>query len=306
MRVIIAGGTGFIGRALSRVLVEDGFEVSVLTRGAKKTASRGVERVHWDGRSSDGWADHVEGAYAVVNLAGENVGNGRWNNQKKRDLLESRINAVTAIVETIRQAKKRPRVFLQGSAIGYYGRSDDTPLDEESPSGVGLLAEVARRTEEATLAAAELGVRRIVVRTGVVLERDGGALPRLLMPYKFLAGGYPGSGKQWISWIHLLDEVHAIAFLLKNEGLEGAFNLASPNPVPMADFCRHLGRAIGRPTWLRFPASIIRLVFGEMADEVLLSGQRVLPKRLLEAGYEFRHPELSSALDEIFSTGRKH
>jgi uncharacterized protein (TIGR01777 family) len=163
---------------------------------------------------------------------------------------------------------------------------------------------VAARTEDAASAFSDLGTRLVILRTGVVLESSGGALPRILLPYRFLAGGYPGNGKQWVSWIHRADEVRAVSFLVENENLEGPFNLVAPDPRQMRDFCIQLGRAIGRPTWVRFPAFLLRLMFGQMADEALLSGQKVRPDRLLEAGFEFRYPQLTSALDDLFSAER--
>jgi hypothetical protein len=209
-------------------------------------------------------------------------------------------------VEAIGRAKKKPSVFLQGSAIAYYGTSDDQTNDEGSPPGDGFLSEVVQRTEEAARRVEEQGVRCVLLRTAVVLDQGGGFLPRILMPYRFFAGGYPGSGRQWVSWIHRADEVRAITYLLENKNLEGPFNLAAPEPRRIRDFCLQLGNAINRPTWFKFPASLMKLVFGEMADEVLLSGQKVVPNKLLQAGFEFRFQDLDSALNDILSRDSQH
>ena len=307
MRIIITGATGFIGRALCRELHTD-CEVVALSRDAKRAA--GVvgdcaRVVEWDGRTTSGWAGGVAGAHAVVNLAGENVAAGRWSRVKKDGIRQSRLHSARAILDAIEVAGSRPSVLVQASAIGFYGSRADEALDEDSATGDGFLADVCRRVEAVAGRSETRGVRSVIIRTGVVLGTDGGALPRLMVPFRFYLGGHVGRGRQWFSWISLRDEVRAIRFLIEHSAARGVFNLTAPEPVTMKVFCRSLGAVLGRPAWTAVPGSIVRLFAGEMAEEVLLAGQKVLPKRLLEAGFEFEHPDAKSALTAIIQ-GDKH
>jgi uncharacterized protein (TIGR01777 family) len=302
VRIIITGATGFIGRALAKELVGAGYEVVVLSRNpktAKGLFEDKISAVRWDGNSSEGWKDYVNGAFAIINLAGENIAAGRWTKKRKQAILESRLNAGKAIVEAVKQAQQKPKVVIQSSGIGYYGSGSEEMLDESSPPGEGFLPQVAKQWESSTKEVESLGVRHVVIRTGIVLGMDGGALPRLVRPFRFFVGGHLGSGKQWFSWIHISDEVRAIRFLVGKEELRGAFNLTSPGALQQKQFCKILGKAMSRPSWLPVPGLLMRLFMGEMAEELLLSGQRVIPKRLLEAGYEFQYLEAESALHEI-------
>ena len=217
----------------------------------------------------------------------------------KRAILQSRLDAGRAVVEAVKLAGVKPEVVVQASGVGYYGPHGDEVLDESWPSGADFLSDVARQWEASTKAVAAMGVRQVVIRTGAVLERSGGMLPRLLLPFRLFVGGPPGSGRTWLSWIHRDDEVAAIRFLVENDGAHGIFNLTAPEPLTMRDFCRLLGQVIGRPSWLPVSASVLRLLFGEMAEELLLSGQRVLPRRLLEAGFQFKYPTAETALRAI-------
>jgi len=301
MRVVITGATGFIGKALCAELHKD-YELVALSRNAaraQRTIGHLAKVVHWDVKTADGWEQQADGAFAIVNLAGDNVGSGRWSKSKKSRILQSRLDASSAIVETIKQLSKRPVVFVQASAVGYYGSRRDERLDETSDSGTGFLAEVCRLAEGFAAEIEGLGVRYLAIRTGIVMGRGGGALEPLMKQFRFYLGGYLGSGQQWFSWIAIEDEVAAIRFLMENENLNGAFNLTSPNPVRMKEFCTVLGRVLHKPVWLRVPGFAIRAALGEMADEMLLSGQCVLPKRLLEAGYEFKYTDLEKALKAI-------
>ena len=301
MRVIVTGATGFIGSALCREL-EGSYEVVALSRDAER-ASRSVgdsaRVVEWDGRTAGGWACEVEGALAVVNLAGDNIASGRWTESKKRSILRSRLDCSRAVADAVKRARAKPRVVVQASAIGYYGDRGDEELDESSGSGAGFLSDVCRQSEGFAAEFEGMGVRCAVIRTGVVLGRAGGALPRLMQPFRYYLGGHIGSGRQWFSWINLEDEVAAIRFLLEHEDMKGVFNLTSPQPVTMKEFCRELGRAMCRPAWLAAPIFVARLALGEMAAEMLLAGQRVLPRRLLDAGFEFKCSKVQSALDDI-------
>lgn len=298
MRVVVTGATGFIGRALCKALYRD-YEIIALSRRidhARQSIGHIAKVVEWDAKTPAGWKDEADGAYAMINLAGENAGSGRWNKARKSRILNSRLDATSAIVAAIREVENKPKVVVLASAIGYYGSRQDEQLDESSAPGEGFLANVCRQVERFVEEIESLGVRCVAIRTGIVLGRHGGALPRLVRPFRFFLGGHLGSGNQWFSWISLDDEIAAIRFLLEHEPLRGAFNLTAPQPVTMKEFCKTLGKALHRPSWMHVPAFILRLALGEIADEMLLSGQRVSPKRLLEAGFEFRYPEVEKAL----------
>jgi len=298
MRVVITGATGFIGRALCRELHKD-YEVTALTRDTRravKSVGDWAKVVEWDGRTTGSWIRQADGAFAIINLAGENVASGRWNTLKKAGILHSRLDSSRAVLEAIKQVDKKPTVVIP---------CGDKGLDESSPAGKGFLADVCRKSEIIASQIEEAGVRCVVIRTGVVLGNDGGALPEIMRPFRFFLGGHPGSGRQWFSWISLEDEVATIKFLMENENLKGVFNLTSPQPLTMKKFCRKLGWIIRRPSWLFFPGFIMRLALGEMANEVLLSGQRVLPKRLLDAGFEFKYTDVKKALKAIKAQRRK-
>lgn len=300
-RVIISGATGFIGRALCRALRTD-YELVALSRDATKAAvSVGdlAKVVEWDGRTTSGWARYVEGAHAIVNLAGENIASGRWTQAKRDSVVQSRTNGANALVDAVRGARKKPAVVVQGSATGYYGSRGDEALDEGSGLGEGFLAEVCRKAESIAARVEREGTRCVAIRTGLVLGREGGILAKFITPFRFCLGGHVGSGRQWISWISLDDEIRAIRFLLENDQTNGAFNLAAPNPVTMKQFARTLGRVLRRPAWTFVPGVAVRLALGQMAEETLLASQKVVPNRLLEAGFEFRHPQLQGALETI-------
>jgi uncharacterized protein (TIGR01777 family) len=300
--VVITGGTGFIGRALCRKLSENGYEVAALTRnrdGAKALLGDRAVAVQWDGRTASGWLEVASRADAIINLAGENIGGGRWTPSRKSAIRESRVQAGRAVVEALRLASPRPRTLIQASAVGLYGSRGDEEIDERAAPGEGFLPDTVRHWEESTREAEDLGVRRVVLRSGLVLGRSGGSLPRFLTPFRFFVGGPVGSGEQWVSWIHRDDEVGAIRHLLARRDLSGVFNLASPNPVRMKEFARTLGRALRRPAWFRVPAFLLRWIYGQMAEETILEGQRVLPKALLRGDYRFLYPELGPALRQI-------
>ncbi len=307
MRIVITGATGFIGRALCHDLYGD-YDLVALSRDARKASGivgQYAKVVEWDGRTTGPWAGEVSGAEAVVNLAGENIAAGRWSRARKADILQSRTHAARAILDAIEMAKDKPKTFVQASAIGFYGSRTDETLDEASAAGTGFLAEICRRVEMIAERAERLGVRWTIVRTGVVLGIGGGALPKLMRPFRFHLGGHVGTGRQWLSWISLEDQVRAIRFLIENPGARGVFNLTAPEPVTMKAFCRALGEVMGRSSWTVVPGFVLRLALGQMADELLLGGQKVVPKRLEEMGFEFRYRDVGSALAEIIR-GEKH
>ena len=301
MRVIISGATGFIGQALCRELRGD-YELVVLTRDARRAAATVKECakiVEWDARTTSGWAGQVEGAFAVINLAGENLAAGRWTPSKKMSILQSRTNSANAIADAVEGARNKPRVVIQASAVGYYGSRGDETLREDSSPGDGFLAEVCRKAESVVARVGRQNVRCVLLRTGIVLGLEGGVLPRLMRPFRFFLGGRVGSGRQWVSWIGLPDDVRAIRFLMESQGLSGPFNVCSPKPVTMKELSRELGRILHRPAWAVLPGFAARLAFGEMADEVLLTSQQAIPKRLQEAGFTFRYADLRAALEAI-------
>jgi len=300
-RIVILGATGFIGRALSRSLLEADYEVVALSRNkikGKEILGEQIRIAEWDSKSAKGWEDLANGAYAIINLAGENLGSGRWTEKKKKAILESRLNAGKAVGMAVNLVQSKPKVVIQASAIGYYGSRSDEILNESSLPGKGFLSEIAKRWEESTKEI-EPQVRRVTIRTGIVLGRGGGTLDRLAQLFRIFLGGHFGNGRQWFSWIHLDDEVEAIQFLLEREDLRGVFNLSAPEQLRMKDFCRILGEIMKRPSWLPIPGFALRLFLGEMAEEMLLSGQRVVPERLIEAGYRFVYPKPEPALKEI-------
>ncbi len=300
MRVIITGGTGLIGRALAASLAGDGHEVIVLSRnpGRAKGLPPGVRAIGWDGASAQGWGQWVDGAAAIVNLAGENLAEGRWTPERRRRIQGSRQRAGHAVMQALEAAAARPAVLIQASAVGYYGPHDDEFVDEGMPPGRNYQAEVCQVWEASTARAEQLGVRRAVIRTGVVLSRQGGALPRMLLPFHFFVGGPLGSGRQWFPWIHLADEVAAIRFLIDRADAQGPFNLCAPNPVTNAELAKTIGRTLHRPALIPVPAFVLRLLFGEMAA-VLLEGQREQPAALLRLGYQFGYPALAPALADV-------
>ncbi len=300
-RVVIAGATGFIGQTLCRELHGD-YEIVAVSRDATRGAGlvgqyAGV--VEWDARTASSWARHVDGAHAVINLAGENLAAGRWTPARKAGMVQSRTNSANAVVDAVAGARNKPAVIIQASGINYYGSRNDEVLDESSEVGDGFLADVCRRTEAIATRVEKSGVRPVLVRSGLVLGCDGGALPKFMMPFRFYIGGHVGSGRQWVSWISLQDEVRAIRFLMEHPQAQGAYNLAAPNPVTMKQFARVLGRVLHSPAWTFVPGFALRLALGELADEALLASVKALPNRLLEAGFKFHYPELQDALEAI-------
>ena len=307
MRVIITGGTGLIGSALAANLAKDGHETIVLSRNPARHAGKfpqGVQILPWDARSASGWGHLADGADAIVNLAGENLaGTGffpsRWTAERKRRIRDSRLNAGKAVVEAVEAASLKPRVVIQASAVGYYGPLGDEIVDESHPPANDFLGQLCQAWEASTRAVETMGVRQAAIRTaGIVLSPTSGALPLLMLPYRLFVGGPLGDGKQWYAWIHPADEVAAIRFLIEMEDASGPYNLASPEPLTNAQFGQTLGRVLGRPSWFPVPGFALRLLFGEVAS-VVLTGQRVIPKRLQEAGFTFQFGNLESALRDL-------
>jgi uncharacterized protein (TIGR01777 family) len=295
MRIIVAGGSGFLGRALVHACRREGHEVTVLTR-----QPRGDNDVRWTpGSGARAWAATLERSDAVVNLSGEGIADQPWTEARKRAIFDSRVAATRALTDAIRVCAHPPRVFLSASGIGFYGTRADGPVTEDSPAGSDFLADVCRAWEKETEGAA--GVSRIVLlRTALVLARDGGALPRMAMPFRFFVGGRLGSGRQYVSWIHLADWVGMVRWALSTAAVAGPLNVTAPSPVTNAEFTRELAAAMHRPALFPVPALALRIILGrEMADTMLLEGQQALPAKAQRLGYQFRFVELGRALQEV-------
>ncbi|PYS63957.1 MAG: TIGR01777 family protein [Acidobacteria bacterium] len=285
MKILVAGASGLVGSALIPSLESDGAEINRLVRSSPK-----ANEIEWHPNHGGIDATRLEGFDAIINLAGENIAEGRWTDEKKRKIRDSRVDGTHLLSEAIAKLATKPRVFLCASATGFYGDRDDEFLDETSDSGGGFLANVCRDWEGATESAAKAGVRVVNLRFGPILAREGGMLGKMLTPFKLGMGGKVGSGKQ------IDDVVGASKLALPDESIHGPLNVVSPNPVTNEEFTKTLGEVLSRPTVMSIPAFAARLAFGEMADEMLLVSQRVAPKKLNEAGYQFKHPELESAL----------
>lgn len=305
MRIIITGGTGLIGRKLATSLLPDGHEVIILSRspGGATRIPAGARLEIWDGKTAQGWGELADGAGAIINLAGESLGGTgflppRWTVALKQKIFESRSNSALACIEAIRAAKKKPEVLIQSSAIGYYGAQHDEILTEDSPAGTDFQAQVCIAWEASSSEVEDMGIRRVLLRTGLVMDHNEGIFPRFALPYRLFAGGPFGDGKQWMSWVHIDDEVAAIRYLLQQKSLSGPYNIAAPNPVRNKEFGQVLGRVLHRPSLIPVPAFAVKMMLGEVAT-LALDGQRVIPKRLQEAGFSFKYENLEDALRDI-------
>ncbi len=306
MKVVVAGGSGFIGRSLIKRLAGDGHSVVLLSRSLtpKAPLPAGVTMARWDGVTKGEWWSAVDGADAVVNFSGESIAEGRWTAARKRALTDSRLKSTRAIVDAVAGAHARPGVLVNISAVGYYGDVPQGDVLESYPSGRGFLPELSVQWEREAMLAARSGARVALPRLGIVLDADGGALPRMALPFRLFVGGPLGSGTQWMPWIHLDDVLGIILKAIRDPALEGPVNVSAPGIVRMSEFCRELARVLNRPSWFPVPSFVMRLLLGEMSV-VVLSGQRVIPRKALDAGYAFRYPDLPSALASIFARDRK-
>ncbi len=301
MRVIITGGTGTIGKPLSQQLLNDGHEVIVLSRSPDRKARSmptGVRMEKWDAKTAQGWGHLADGADVIINFAGASI-DGRWTDSYKREILSSRVEAGHAVLEAIRSAKQKPKTLVQASAVGYYGADrGDTVLTEKAAPGGDFLAQVCFDWEASTAEAESLGVRRVVSRTGIVLTNEGGAWPKLVLPFRAFAGGPVGSGKQFYPWIHLEDEVRAIEFLIGNGDARGAFNLSAPTPRRNQEIAKTIGKVMGRPSFLPAPAPALKIALGEMST-IVLDGQRAVPTKLESLGFTWKYPTIEEAVREL-------
>jgi uncharacterized protein (TIGR01777 family) len=303
MKVLIAGATGMIGTNLVVALQKSGHSPIVLTRSMLKARllfNEDVKYAEWDSDTKHSLKNVIEEVDAVINLAGENLNAKTWTKTQKKVIIDSRVEAAQTLAKAIATATKKPKTFLQASATGWYGKECNAPADETAPKGTGFLADVVEQWENADDEVEKLGIRYVLMRTGVVLEPNEGALSAMALPFKLGVGGHFGKGDQFISWIHIKDEIRAILFLLENEDLSGTFNLTSPNPVTMRNFATALGKSHNRPSWFHVPAPFLKLLMGERAKEMILSSTNVIPKRLVESGFEFSYPDIQEAFNDLF------
>jgi uncharacterized protein (TIGR01777 family) len=301
MNVLVAGGTGFIGSGLVRRLTEEHHRVVLLTRNTRRAMAPDIGLVQieqWDGKTLQNWVHNLEEVEGVVNLAGESIGSRRWTESRKALLVSSRLEPTRTLVSGITKVKKRPSVLVNASAVGYYGEVESGDVTESHPPGNDFLANLCRQWEGEAQKAEEFGVRVVRMRFGVVLGRDGGALERMMLPFKFFVGGPLGSGRQWFPWVHRDDVIGAIIFCLQNPNIFGPVNVTAPDQVTMREFSQVLGKTMHRPSWARVPAFVLRGVLGEMAGTIL-TGQCAVPTKLEEAGYAFRYPKLDGALRAV-------
>ena len=294
-RVLITGASGLIGAALQKSLRAKGYEMLLASRKEPEAKNE----IQWN--SDTGFADddlhRLEELDSVIHLAGESIAGLRWTDEKKKAIRDSRVYGTRTMIEAFARLEKKPEVFISASAIGFYGDRGDDEMTETSSAGDTFLSEVAKEWESEARRAEDMGIRTVLLRNGIVLSKDGGALGTMITPFKFGVGGVVGSGKQWMSWVSLDDVVEVVNFAIENEKVRGAINVASPNPVTNEEFTKTLGEVLYRPTFLPLPEFAVNLVFGEMGDALLIHSTKVLPKRLLDAGFKFKFPDLRSALE---------
>jgi uncharacterized protein len=300
MKVLVTGATGLIGRRLCASLAEDNHEVKGLSRSPGRAGNVAAKMYRWDPQSGLPSVEATEGVEAVIHLAGEPIAARRWTEQQKRQIRDSRVASTVFLVDAMHSMETKPKVFVCASAVGFYGDRGDEVLDESSRPGQGFMPDVCQEWEGEASQAAQLGIRVAYIRTGVVLSRDGGALQKMLTPFKLGVAGKFGNGKQWFPWIHLEDIVGIFRLALFNASLSGPINGTAPEPVTNAEFTRQLAGALHRPAFLAVPEFGLRALMGEMAD-VLLGSQRVIPKVATEAGYRFQFPTLDKALDNLLA-----
>lgn len=295
MKILITGASGLLGENLQKSLLSKGHELLLATRHKPEKDNQIYWNIEKGFREED--FGKLETVDAVVHLAGETI-TGRWSEEKKRKIRDSRIFGTRSLVDAFSKLANKPKVFVSSSAIGFYGDRADEELTESSAAGDTFLAKTCAEWEAEARRAEDLGIRTVLVRTGVVLAKEGGALGQMLTPFKFGVGGVVGSGKQWMSWISLEDEIEIFNFALENENVRGAVNATAPNPATNEEFTKTLGAVISRPTILPLPEFAVNLVFGEMGDALLLDSTKVLPKRLTDFGFKFKHPTLKEALED--------
>lgn len=297
MKVLITGATGLIGHALQRSFAEKGYKMLLTTREAAD------DEMHIQWSAEEGFADteKLEGIDAVVHLAGESISALRWTDEKKKAIRDSRVLGTRNVVDAVSKLQSKPKVLVATSAVGFYGERGDEEVNESSGAGDNFLADVCKAWESESRRAEDAGIRTVLLRTGIVLSKEGGVLATMLLPFKLGLGGVVGSGKQWISWISLEDHVAVINYAIENETLRGAVNSASPNPVTNEEFTKTLGDVLYRPTFIPLPEFAVSMLLGEMGDELLLTSTKAMPKRLEDTKFEFKYPDLKAALERALS-----
>lgn len=300
-RIILTGATGLVGKSLVKKLNTE-YEIVIFSRSAEKAkiVFPGLECVEYNYSSPEKWEKYVEGSFAIIHLAGENVASGRWTNYRKQKIYDSRIVSTSNLVKAINNCRQKPEAFITSSATGYYGYSETKTLTEDSEPGEGFLAAVCADWEKAASDNLSADTRHVAIRTGIVLDKNEGALAKMIPPYKFFVGGQIGTGKQWMSWIHMDDLAEIYVAALKNPVIVGPVNGTAPNPVQMKEFASTLGKVLKRPSMFPVPGFVLKVLMGEAA-EIALEGARVMPQKILEAGYNFKYPYLQSALEEIIN-----
>lgn len=300
MKIALTGGTGFVGRALTKELIKNGHDILILTRNAStRKNTENIAYISWL-NESDQPENELEGIDAIINLAGESINSGRWTESRKKSILNSRISATKEVLRILDKLNKKPSVLINASAIGYYGTSRTKTFTEESAEkGGDFLAQTVQQWEAQALKAKDMGIRTVCCRFGIILDGTDGALPRIALPYKLFAGGTVGSGEQWVSWIHLKDVVNGIIFAIQNEQIKGAVNFTAPAPTKMKEFGQILGKVLHRPHWIPAPGFALRAVLGEMSV-LVLEGQKVLPSKLTSNGFHFLFEHLHNALEDIY------
>lgn len=304
MNIVVAGGTGFVGRRLCEVLLDHGHDVTVLTRSSKQVGrlfGTKIRTVQWDALKSGPWESSLRGVHAVINLTGEPIADARWTQERKKVIVSSRIVPTRLLVQAFAALPVKPLVLINASGIGFYGAQDDRILTESSGPGRGFLPDLCLLWEEAAQEASALGIRVVCMRTGMVLGKDGGALPRLALPFRLFTGGPVMPGTQWVSWIHRDDLVGLIEWALISSTVTGPLNAVAPSPVTMGEFCKTLGNVLGRPSWFPVPEFMLKAALGELSS-LMTTGQRVMPVKAQQGGYRFRYSELADALRAIYQS----
>lgn len=302
MRVVIFGGSGFIGKHLIPKLISSGHKVTLVSRhpeSVETNVQQGVKIQGWN--PQENLIAALEGIDTIVNLAGESIGAGRWTASRKEEILSSRIDTTKTIVTVLKNLSKKPSVLLNSSAVGYYGNTHDDDVIENHPAGKDFLADVCVQWENEARKAEQFGIRVVLPRTGIILAGDGGALQRMVLPFRLFVGGPLGSGRQWFPWIHIDDEIAAMIHAIENSSLSGPVNFAAPQPITMTQFCSALGKAMHRPSWAPVPSFVLKIILGEMAEALVLGGQKVDTKKLVESGFRFSYDKIENALGKIFS-----
>ena len=303
MKIVIAGGTGFIGRHVSQLLIHEGHSVILLSRhtpNGKHLVNIHARHIQWDGCMQGAWAKECEGAAVVINLSGAPIADSRWTKKRKQELIDSRVQSTKALLQAISSWRNKPHTFMTASGIGFYGDRGGEVVDESSTPGEGFLRELCQVWEGAAMEGEALGLRVIPIRIGMVLGPDGGALSKMTLPFRLFLGGPILPGSQFVSWIHREDLARLILFLITHSSIKGPVNAVAPEAVTMKDFCTTLGKAMNRPSWFPVPEFMLRIALGELAT-MLTTGQRVHPLKALEAGFSYSYATLQPALDSLFA-----